>query len=439
MRRLALLLTVCCTLALTWTPLRAAVPAGTIAYLRSSAGSSLISGKEEIRLIEPDGTQDRHLWSVDTQTVLGIDSLSWSPDATALAFSSGHEDVHSLYESDIYTVQPDGSHLKRITNGPDYSALDSYPKGRVTVTVNVASDPNVALYVIYLAGASDAQIATAGTHTLTFDNVADFGPDRGQGFVAINGLHRTFGSIAVVDVQAGKTVDAGILNISELGTQNFGAYLPVWRADGSRIGFKGPGDAFLQIAATPPENDLGESLIKPDTGLAFQSLFDWSPLPDQASQLLYAVTDYGAGQIRIYRTTEGSNDIGTEVTSFEAGQILDLKWLPDGSGFLYVVTSDFDSTSNIFEYDFATQQTHQITHFSNEVAGHLSISPDGQAIVFEHAADLQTPNVDLWMVNRSGDNPHLFLANASRPAWSRVAPHVPAATSYSEYLPYIKR
>ena len=115
--------------------------------------------------------------------------------------------------------------------------------------------------------------------------------------------------------------------------------------------------------------------------------------------------------------------------------VIDLKWLPDGSGFLVAVPSDA-ATSNIYEYDFASGQLTQITHFSNEVAGHFSIAPDGQTIVFERAADRDSPT-DLWLIDRDGSNLRLLVRGAVRPAWSARAPQVPVF--HYAYLPLIRR
>ena len=86
---------------------------GTIAYVHDGT---------EIRLIDPDGANDRRLWThPDLKKSLGIDSLAWSPDGKEIAFSSRHAAVASLYDADIYTIRPDGSGLRKLTNAPPTS------------------------------------------------------------------------------------------------------------------------------------------------------------------------------------------------------------------------------------------------------------------------------------------------------------------------------
>src|SRR5690242_21783139 len=86
---------------------------GTIAYVK---------GEKEIRLIDANGSNDKLLWThKDAQLYAGISELAWSPDASQLAFSSGHAAVVSLYHSDIYSIKSDGSGFRKITNSPDQS------------------------------------------------------------------------------------------------------------------------------------------------------------------------------------------------------------------------------------------------------------------------------------------------------------------------------
>ena len=93
---------------------------GTIAYVRDGT---------EVRLIDPDGTNDRRLWThPDAKKPLGIDSLAWRPDGKELAFSSRHAAAASLYDADLYVVRPDGSGFRKLTNAPDGAEFTRFPK-----------------------------------------------------------------------------------------------------------------------------------------------------------------------------------------------------------------------------------------------------------------------------------------------------------------------
>src|SRR5689334_8862758 len=95
-----------------------AAQTGTIAYVR---------GSTELRLINPDGTNDRKLWTdPNLSEDLGIYELAWRPDGKEIAFSSSHEATASLYHADIYLIRPDGSGLKRLTNPPSHTEFSRF-------------------------------------------------------------------------------------------------------------------------------------------------------------------------------------------------------------------------------------------------------------------------------------------------------------------------
>src|ERR1043166_3036878 len=105
---------------------------GAIAYVRANA---------EIRIVNPDGSNDHRIWSLprpDLAATMGINGVAWRPDGKEIAFSSAHEAVQSLYLSDLYAIKPDGSGFRRITNPPDPGDYARAQKGSVSVTVQNA-------------------------------------------------------------------------------------------------------------------------------------------------------------------------------------------------------------------------------------------------------------------------------------------------------------
>jgi TolB protein len=411
---------------------RSSAPAASIAGGTSSAIA--YTNGNEIRLIDPDGSNDRFVWSLTGPAFNGITSLAWKPDATEITFASDLEATVSFYEQDLYAIRPDGSGLRKLTNAPLNSQLAAYPKGDVTVTVsNMGCWPCGGPFLIYVTGASEPQsivLPPGSSQTLTFTDVADFGPT-GQPVVAIEGPYRWFNS-AVADVQPGQTVHAGTLFLAGEGIWHFGADKPFWRHDGSKVGFiRGAGCSIQQALANPPAGFADEPLLQPNVS-GFTCLADWAPLPSLANQLLY--DDYLA-EGHIYRTTEGSSDPGELLLTYSSiDRMLDLKWLPDGSGFLFVKTGDFNANSNIYEYTFTPPSVTQITNFTDEFAGYLSLSPDGQYVVFERAPTMDSMT-DLWLMQRDGSDMRLLVSGAMRPAWSSQAPQIPEKV----YLPGVLR
>ncbi len=120
--------------------------------------------------------------------------------------------------------------------------------------------------------------------------------------------------------------------------------------------------------------------------------------------------------------------------------MLDLQWLPKGTGFVYsVIETDENyeqSRANLFIYSFATQTATQLTEFDNAFAGMLDVSPDSQQIVFERGMELgefdtEVVDPDLWIINHDGTGAHLLAANGRAPSWSSQAlpPPPPAPTA----------
>jgi hypothetical protein len=417
-------------------PVAAQSAEGTIAYVRYNDETG-----DEIWLLEPDGTNNRRIYSTgkpDPEGVAYIFRLAWRPDAAEIAFSSSHEMTCSLYESDIYAIHPDGSGYRRITNAPACDDLANYPKGSVRVEVQNWTG-RTEMFYIYLQGAPSIQgvyLAPAATGVVTFNGVADFGDGYPQFAVAAWGHARWFGS-ASADVQPGTTVDATpSLSLTAYGySEEIFTKSPTWRSDGSKLGYIFSVGILRQIEAGPPPGLYGEPLLAGDaqTPLYISNLA-WSPQPALADQLLYEGLDIGG--TGIYSVTAGSQDRGELVLPLGYwDDLLGLAWLPDGSGFVYAMTEDYNVRSNLFEYNFASGQVARLTDFTDEYVGYPSVSPGGQQIVFVRSSGLQGAATDLWVVNRDGSGLRLLVENGHLPTWSLQAPVMPTNTPMPSSTP----
>src|SRR5829696_3334594 len=211
-------------------------PTGMIAYTRNDA---------EIRLIDSSGRNDSQLWThPDAKKPFGIFDLAWRPDGKELAFSSGHQNMVSLYHADLYSIRPDGTGLRKITNTPDYNRYSSYKKGTVTITLKnlqysfQKAQSSTGIFTIYIIGADMPQqvlLPPGATKTIVFKNVADFG-DHAQPVVAIYGQIRWI--MPGTDVVAGKNTKAPDFTIRGDGYEYYGAFRPVWKSDGSQISYR---------------------------------------------------------------------------------------------------------------------------------------------------------------------------------------------------------
>jgi hypothetical protein len=417
-------------------PVSAQAILGTIAYIRPNDQTG-----DEIWLIEPDGSNNRRIWSVgqpDPNTIVGISDLDWRPDAGQLAFSSNHEEVGdtacSLFDSDLYAIWPDGSGYRRITNAPACANLASFPKGSVTVTVRNASTRNPLF--VYIQGAPRVQsvlVSQGGSATVTFNNVADFGDGFLQQAVVIWADGRWLAPIALADVKPGQTVHAeGTVDVVGQGTKYFGAYVPSWHNSGTRLGYilASAGDMY-QVPSNPVAGEYGEPVLNLGAGnVPSSDVLDWGPTPALANQILYSSHLHSG----IYRVTEGSTTVGTKLVETGIEGIIDLQWLPDGSGFLFT-KQNFVDRSNVYRYDFTTGDTTQLTQFTAEFAIDVSPSPDGEWLVFERSATNDLSAGDLWIMRRDGTDLHRLVQNGLRPSWSQRAPQIPKKV----YVPLVWR
>jgi TolB protein len=392
----------------------AAVNQGTIAYVRGGA---------EIHLIEPDGSGDRRVWSLprpELAATMGITGVAWRPDGKEIAFSSGHEAAQSLYQSDLYAVRPDGTGLRKITNPPDPAEFARLPKGGVSVTLrNGAIGPFAApssSFIVYVAGAEEPQsvaLPPGSSRTLTFQNVADFGAHP-QPVVAMFGKSRWF--IPGVDVQAGRTVQAGVLNIMGGGLENFGAYGVAWRSDGSQIAY-GLGNCagLFRVPADPVPGSHQDQPMLAGNNSTNVCTWDWGPTPATADKVLV-----GGGMLdpAIYLATEGGDTRGEKlVWGGPTDLLLEVEWLPDGSGFLFSLNTG--GAANIYQYIFATKKATQLTRLEGEFARSFSVSPDGREVVFERAEGPNDRSPDLWVMRLDGGDMRLLVKNGSAPSWGR--------------------
>ena len=391
----------------------AAQSRGTIAYVR---------GSTEIRLISPDGSNDRRLWTDKALTSdLGIFELAWNPVGTELAFSSSHEQLNSPYMADIYTIQPDGTGLRRVTNPPDRAGLARLPKGSVTVKVvnNTPESEGPPTFIIYVEGADEPQqalIPPGATKVLTFKSVADLGR-RPQMVIAMYGKYRWF--VPGVNVVAGRAVTAPIFPILDQGFDLFGAFRPVWRADGSRISFRNGICIISSVAATPAAETAFEPFFagkNPGGACAW----DWGPTAALADQVIY--TD-NYPESNIYQMREGGKHPGTKLTSFidiPNQHVNDMHWMPDGTGVLYSTVNLFRDAANIFRYDIATKRTTQITTLEKEFARVFSPSPDGRSIVFERCPTRDDEaGCNIWTIGMDGRGARELVKDGLRPAWGK--------------------
>ena len=389
------------------------VGSGLIAYVR---------GGTEIRTVNADGSGDRRLWThADLSPQLGIYEMSWKPDGTELAFSSAHEATSSPYMADIYTIKRDGTAPRRLTNPPERGGLGRFPKGSVTVNVSnfLSAGDSPGSIIVYVVGADEPQevfIPAHGSKVVTFKSVADFGR-QAQMLVAMSGNRRWI--VPGVDVVPGRTVTAPALPVSGPGLETHGAFRPVWSSDGSRITFR---SGLCLVSSAPATPVPGSSAFNPffsGKNPLGACTWDWGRTSATANQVIYSENSAGSN---IYQMTAGGAHPGTKLTAYsdlDYQLLMDLHWIPDGSGLLYSTVNLYRDSSNIFRYDFATKKTTQVTKLEKAFAREFSVSPDSRSVVFQHCPDREAEaGCDLWTIGIDGGGARLLVKDGLRPAWS---------------------
>lgn len=238
---------------------------GAIAYVRPNDTSG-----DEIRLIQPDGSDDHLIWSTskpDPEGVHEISSLSWKPDSSEVAFASSHEKICSINSMDLYAVDVSGQGYRRITQGPSCAALAAYPQGRVEMPVRNKTSSSLLAFV-YFEGAPSFQMVSLpplGTSTVVFENVADVGPGVLQIGAMVVGAYRDIDGMTLVDVVAGETVRTGEMGLSERFSMDWRAHSPTWRRDGLKLGYVFNSSNMRQIDPQPVALDIGDDLLTVDS------------------------------------------------------------------------------------------------------------------------------------------------------------------------------
>jgi hypothetical protein len=368
-----------------------------IAYVSSSTDN------QAIRMVDPDGANDRALWSLPeaTHPVDGIGTLSWHPNGTELLFDSGHDWQRSMGIRDLYTVAPDGSALRRINRPPGPERYGNYPTGTVTFKVDAIEQGDVQIY-IEGASAPVSYFAKLGyTYQIT-QTVADYGDGIRQyirlWYPDTFSYPCIFSEEGWVDVVPGQLTDLGVIEFSfvdDVACPRM--FSPTWSHDGSRILYLfreattsiDPENNIWQISPQAAITSFGSRVLDMNNyvgrGKLYRAVF--APTAARADEFLFLQQE-ALEDLIFYATTEnapshGRIDLG--LCPDTACDVLDIVWLPDGSGFVIARQESglrLDDGA-LYRFTFADRQLTEIVRLPGEAIGKLAVAPDGSAIVFE--------------------------------------------------------
>jgi Tol biopolymer transport system component len=255
------------------------------------------SGGDQLYVMNDDGTSQMQL----TKTPPGIDPAlwsaridqpAWSPSGQSIAFVS----VGTENRADIYTINADGTNLRRITSSP---AIDSSPVwspdgSRLAFVTDRDHQPDI--YVMNADGSSQIRVGDASPG----DSSPTWSPD---------GKRIAFQADANPGTHAVYIVNADGSSQRRL-TEDKGEGLPAWSPDGRRIAFTSAktGTPSIYVINT---DGTGQTLLtsgpedrdpewSPDgQWIAFESRRD-------GNWQIYVVSSDGSTQMRL--THNSTND-----------------------------------------------------------------------------------------------------------------------------------
>lgn len=387
-----------------------------------------VKDNRQLRLIQPDGSNDRLIWELPTGATGGIMSVAWRPDAQQIAFTSSHEATCSEWDADIYLIKPDGSNLRRLTNGPACDQLANYPQGSASVQVENRL-ANVNQVLVYIEGAPTAKVVNLPpntTATIVFPQVADLGEGVLQNVVVINGNARWFDAAVNADIVVGESRHTGKITLATAGFEAYGAYHVSWNPQGSKLAYQFGQGRLWQVGLDVSTLDEGGPLLDPQINNTILGRSPvWSPVADE---VLYE--DFGSRPPTIVRAQVDGADAGTPLVTvvFTSG----FSWLNDGLGLVAADDDDLLSHTDLYLMRFEDNSITQLTQTAApEAAAFPKVSPDSSQIVYVYVPDVKAKpaSYQLRIMNIDGSNDHLLVANGTRSDWSRVAPQNPVATA----------
>ncbi|MEZ4675957.1 MAG: hypothetical protein R2932_17155 [Caldilineaceae bacterium] len=426
-----------------------------------SSGTIAYAADDGLWLVNADGTDSRRIWQLPDPATQQITGLDWSPDGTRIAFAANHESLCSLYRADIYSINIDGTNLRRLTNSPACGELAGFPKGSVQVTLR--NNLTESLFLLYVEGAPEAievPIPPGTVRTVTVENVADFGDGVLQQLVLFQTDQRNWVNSAVtVDVRPNTTTAASadflINNENSFTTNRYGVNFPSWQRDGQAVAFTFGGTTARQIAANPTVAQPSTKLFP--EGSIFASRAELSPIDEQV--LLYSYPQIGLG-------TVGDAASVNPILNL-SGTLFGMDWLVDGSGLVGGENLGLGEThANLWRYTFGASEVINLTNFDDENRGYAAdpgVSPDGTEIVYiyaptsDAAAELQIMDIDGGNVRSLGvsglypdwgmpsqvvqptPTPSATATGAPRPTPTPLPTLDPAEVADTIYLPVVQR
>ncbi len=228
-------------------------------------------GPADIYTVNPDGTDERRL----TDDPAGAGQPSWSPDGTEIAFSRS---------GDIYVMDADGSNQRMVTGPPRIEFQPSWsPDNTKIVFTRYVDREQTDIVVVDLATGVETQLTeTPGRHELP-----SWSPDGTT--IAYVGPGQVAPEIHVMDADGANQRSLGVVGNE-----------PNWSPDGSQLAFASRDPATVDESAIFVMGRDGSSIrqLTFDSGQETQP--SWAP---DGTEIVFASLLRKDGDPEIYRIT----------------------------------------------------------------------------------------------------------------------------------------
>ncbi len=169
---------------------------------------------------------------------------------------------------------------------------------------------------------------------------------------------------------------------------------------------------------------LYDFVTKQDTSFEHFDLQSFSLAPN-AKSALYTLSDANNTYIGIYDLTKQSNRLLVNEAAYNGRPL----WSPRGNAFCFI--SDRDGNSELYLYDFASQEQIRLTH-SEKREKYASWLPDGKAIfyTYHYSDDRDREHNDIFrveiatgVITQVTDDPLFYQEIAVSPDGEKIAFH----------------